>query len=90
LPEGQIVGQKTPNRSQKLFLGTEKVVAGKWPILYKSGRKESEHSFISIYRGISFWYAVFCGRIFLKSAEFWGGSCRKAVEGPGIGNSAYN
>jgi hypothetical protein len=34
----------------KIFLGREKLVAGKWPILSKIGRKEAEKYFIAIYR----------------------------------------
>jgi hypothetical protein len=51
-----------PNNSkqaQKIFLGREKLVAGKWLILHKSGRKEAEKSLISISRGNSSWYAAF-------------------------------
>jgi hypothetical protein len=38
------------NRPQKIFVGREKLLAGKWSFLSKSGRKEAEKSVIVIYR----------------------------------------
>jgi hypothetical protein len=66
LPDGRIFGQITQNRPQEKFLGRENLVAGQWPILSKSGRKEAEKSFIKIYKGNSLWYAVCYSRTFQK------------------------